>query len=177
VTTLVAPWRPLIVSLEMLNPARGEAERTRFAPKLPAAGPRLGLSDLLLYAPRDSAPPALADVWPRALHSMRLPGNRAIGVFWEVYGTRAQNELVDYTLLVTPQQSILRRALVKAHVLAPDQSVSLQWREVPSIAGGIASRGVTMDLSRLKPGAYSVRLMLTSGTDVPIVAERTVEIL
>jgi hypothetical protein len=178
VSTLVAPWRPLIVSLEMLNRARGSAGRARFAPKLPLAGQRLGLSDLLLYEPRDSAPSSLSDAVPRALHALRAPSNRQIGVFWETYGVRPQGERFEYALFVAPEdESFLHRALAKLHVVDPDQSLSLQWREVPSIANGIASRGLTVDLSRLRPGRYSVRLMLTSGTDAPIVAERSIEIL
>jgi hypothetical protein len=178
VSTLVAPWRPLIISLEMLNPSRGAAGRARFAAKLPVPGRRLGLSDLLLYAPHDSAPASLADAIPRALHALRAPDNRQIGVFWETYGVRPQGERFDYALLVAPEdEGLLHRALAKLHVVDPDQSLSLQWKEVPSIANGIASRGVTVDLSRLRPGRYCVRLMLTSGTDVPVVAERSIDIL
>ena len=47
VSTLMAPWRPVIISLEILDSANHAAERTRFAPKLPVAGTRLSLSDLL----------------------------------------------------------------------------------------------------------------------------------
>ena len=73
-------------------------------------------------------------------------------------------------------QGLLHRALVKLHVMDPDRGLNLQWHEVPSITGQIASRGVTVDLSRLKPGHYRVRLMLTSGTELPIVAERSIEV-
>ena len=178
VSTLVAPWRPLVISLEMLNKTKGSAGRARFAPKLPVAGTRLGLSDLLLYTPRDSAPSSLRDAIPRVLHALRAPLNRQIGVFWETYGIRPQGERVDYALIVAPEdESLLHRALAKLHVVDPDQSLSLQWQEVPSASNGIASRGLTVDLSRLRPGHYSMRLMLTSGKDLPIVAERSIEIL
>ncbi|HEY9229514.1 MAG TPA: hypothetical protein VIP11_22885, partial [Gemmatimonadaceae bacterium] len=178
VSTLVAPWRPFIVSLEMLNSTRGTAGRARFAPPLPISGGRLSLSDLLLYTPRDPAPASLTEAVPRALHAMRAPPNRQIGVFWETYGVRPQGESFDYALLVTPaDESLIRRALVKLHIVEPERSLTLQWREVPSSADGTACRGVTVDLSRLRPGRYSVRLMLTSGADLPIVAERSIEIL
>ena len=39
-----------------------------------------------------------------------------------------------------------------------DRPLSMEWREAPSMANGIASRGVTVDLSSLEPGRYSVRL-------------------
>jgi hypothetical protein len=178
VTTLVAPWRPLIVSLETLIPASGEAGRARFAPRLPATGPRLSLSDLLLYAPRDSAPLSLTEAIPRALHAMRAPINGKLGLFWETYGLGSRNESVDYTLVVTPvERSLLHRAFVKLHVVDQDRALSLQWREVPSVVNGIASRAMTLDLSRLDEGRYSIRLMVTSGSDLPIVSERTIDIL
>jgi len=178
VSTLVAPWRPLVISLEMLNKPKGSAGRARFAPKLPAAGTRLSLSDLLLYTPRDSAPKSLSDAIPRVLHALRAPLNRQIGVFWETYGVRQSGERLEYALVVAPEdESFLHRALAKLRVVDADQSLSLQWQEVQSAANGIASRGLTVDLSRLRPGRYSVRLMLTSGKDVPIVAERSIDII
>src|SRR5215831_773634 len=178
VSTLVAPWRPLVISLEALDSARGVAERARFAPKLPVAGGRLSLSDLLLYTPQDSPPKSLAEAMPRALHALRVPSNRQVGVFWETYGVRPGGESLDYAVLVTPaDEGFMHRALVKLHVVEPDRSLSLEWHETTSAANGIASRGVTVDLSHLRPGRYSMRLMLTSGTDLPIVAERIIEIL
>jgi len=178
VSTLVAPWRPMIISLEVLDSAKQAAGRMRFAPKLPAPGTRLSLSDLLLYTPRDSAPKSLSEVVPLILHALRAPSNRQIGLFWETYGVRPEGETLDYALAVERvDQGLFHSALVKLHVADPERGLNLQWREVPSITGQIASRGVTVDLSRLNPGRYRVRLMLTSGTNLPIVSERTIEIL
>ena len=178
VSTLMAPWRPMIISLEVQDPVNRAAGRMRFAPKLSPPGTRLSLSDLLLYAPRDSAPKSLIEAVPLTLHTLRAPSNRQIGIFWETYGVRSEGETFDYALAVDPiDQGFIHSALVKLHVEDPDRGLNLQWREVPSITGQIASRGVTVDLSRLKPGRYRVRLTLTSGTDLPIVAERSIEIL
>jgi hypothetical protein len=179
VSTLMAPWRPVIISLEVLDSANHSAERTRFAPKLPVAGTRLSLSDLLLYSPMDSTPPrSLDEAVPLALHAMTAPSNRQIGVFWETYGVRPEGETFDYAVEVEPvDEGLIHRALVGLHVTDPDRGLDIRWRESPSIEGGIASRGVTVDLSRLRPGQYRVRVMLTSGTALPIVAERSIEIL
>jgi hypothetical protein len=178
VSTLTAPWRPMVISLEALDSANHAAGRVRFAPKLPLSGSRLSLSDLLLYTPRDAAPKSLSDAIPLALHALRSPMNRQIGIFWETYGARSQAETFDYALVVEPVESMLHRALVRLHVTDPERGLNLQWREsASSLASGIASRGITVDLSRLKPGQYRVRLLLTSGMDVPVVAERTLEIL
>jgi len=178
VSTLMAPWRPLIVSLEVLDSANHAAERARFAPRLPVPGTRLSLSDLLLYAPSDSVPlTSLKDAVPLALHAMEAPSNRQIGVFWETYGVRPEGEAFDYSLIVEPvDKGLIHRALVAVHVVDPDRGLSLQWRETPSISAGIASRSVVVDLSRLQPGQYLVRLMLTSGTELPVVAERSIQV-
>ena len=178
VSTLVAPWRPMIISLEVLDSAKRAAGRMRFAPKLPASGTRLSLSDLLLYTPGISVPKSLSEAVPLALHALRAPSNRQIGIFWETYGVRPEGEPVDYALVVERiDQGLIHRSLVKLHVMDADRGLSLQWREVPPITGEIASRGLTVDLSHLTPGQYRVRLMLTSGADLPIVAERTIDIL
>ena len=39
VSTLVAPWRPMIISLEVLDSVNRAAGRMRFAPKLPSSEP------------------------------------------------------------------------------------------------------------------------------------------
>jgi hypothetical protein len=178
VSTLTAPWRPMIVSLEVLDSARGAAGRVRFAPKLPSSDSRLRLSDLLLYEPRDVDPKSLSDVVPLALHAPRVPSNRKLGLFWEAYGARPEGETFDYALAVEPiDRGFINGALVKLHVKDPDKGLNLQWREVPSIKGEIASRGMSVDLSRLKPGKYRVQLALTSpGSELPVVAERVIEI-
>ena len=182
VSTLTAPWRPMVVSLEVLDSANRSAERMRFAPKLPLAGTRLSLSDLLLYTPTDSAsaPKSLAEAIPLAMNSTTVPGTRQIGVFWETYGVRPEGETFNYALEVEPvDQGLIHRALIGLHVVDPDRGLTLQWHESTASAGGIASRGVTVDLSRLKPGQYHVRVLLTFGgpTALPIVAERDIEIL
>lgn len=176
-STLFAPWRPFVISLEALDSVTHTASRVRFAPKLPASAGRLSLSDLLLYSPDGPAPASVTEAVPRALHSLRLPGNRQIGVFWETYGVRDEGESLEYALLVTPlDEGLFHRALVKLRVVDPERSVSLQWREVASSVGGIASRGLTVDLSHLKPGRYSIRLVLAPNSDLPIVTERSIEI-
>jgi hypothetical protein len=178
VSTLMAPWRPFIVSLEVLDSANHSAERARFAPKLPPAGTRLSLSDLLLYSPKDSTPlTSLKEAVPLALHAMEAPSNRQVGVFWEAYGLRPEGETFNYALVVEPEdKGLIHRALVGLHVMDPDRGLSLQWRETPTAAAGVASRGVVVDLSRLQAGRYRVELTLTSGTELPIVAERNIEI-
>jgi len=90
---------------------------------------------------------------------------------------RPEGEAFEYSLLVQPiGRSWVHRAFIKFHLTDPDRSLSVIWKEVPVVTGDIACRGVTVDLSRLKPGRYRVRLSLTGGTEAPIVSERDIEI-
>ena len=178
VSTIRALWRPLIVSLEVMDTSGRAAGRARFAPKLPVSGTRLSLSDLLLYTPSDSAPTNLNEAIPRALQALRVPNSRQIGLFWEAYGARPEGEAFEYSLLVQAiGRSWVHRTFIKLHITDPDRSLSVLWSEVPTVTDDIACRGVTVDLSRLKPGRYHVRLSLTGRGEAPIVSERDIEIM
>ena len=168
----------MIVSLEVMDTSSRAAGRARFAPKLPVSGTRLSLSDLLLYTPSDSAPTNLNEAIPRALQALRVPNSRQIGLFWEAYGARPEGEAFEYSLLVQAiGRSWVHRTFIKLHITDPDRSLSVLWSEVPTVTDDIACRGVTVDLSRLKPGRYHVRLSLTGRGEAPIVSERDIEII
>ena len=178
VTTLRVPWRAMIVSLEVLDRSNHAAGRARFSVKLPPPGARLAMSDLLLFAPRDSTPTALDAALPLALSSLRVPRNRKLGLFWETYGARPQAEPLDYALRVEPVgQGWFHRAFIRLKLKEKDSALNVQWREVAEVTDGVASRGLAVDLESLKPGHYRVRLALSSGVSEPIVAEREIEIL
>jgi hypothetical protein len=178
ISTMRAPWRPMIVSLEVLDRENRTAERARYSVRLPPPGARLSLSDLLLYTPRDTTPVALTEAMPLALRALRVPRSRRLGLFWEAYGVRPKGEAFEYALLVEPiGQSWIRRTFIKLKLKEKDAALSLQWKEVPAAADGIASRALTVDLSPLKPGRYRVRLSLTPTGDLPILAERELDIM
>lgn len=178
ISTLQAPWRSLIVSLEVLDAATRAAGRARYSVKLPEAGPRLSLSDVLLYAPRDSTPTRLKDALPLALHTARVPRGQPLGLFWETYGVHKTGEEMAIAVLVEPiGQSWFRRAFTKLRIVDKQKGLSVQWQEAPDAADGIASRAVAVDLSTLKPGRYRVRLSLTPKGDLPIVSNREIEVM
>ena len=177
ISTVRAPWRPLVVSIEVLDETSRSAGRARYSVHLPAKGARIGLSDLLLYAPRDSAPTSLTTAMPLALHAVRVSRSRPLGLFWETYGVRERGETFGVTLLVEPiGRSWLRRTFQLMRLADKDRPVSLQWQEVPVVVDGVASRALSVDLSPLEPGSYRVRLTLTPAGDMPIVVVRTIEV-
>ena len=107
-----------------------------------------------------------------------MPNSRQIGLFWEAYGARPEGEAFEYALLVQAiGRSWLHRTFVKLHLTDPDRSLSVLWNEVPTVLTTSRRRGVTVDLSRLKPGRYHVRLSLTGRGEAPIVTERDIDIM
>ena len=180
VTTIRAPWRPMIVSLEVLDRVQRSAGRVRYSVRLPSPGARLSLSDLLLYAPQDSTPPAdLMDAVPVALHSSRVSSHRPLGLFWETYGVHSRRDELDIAVVVEPiGQRWIGRAFTKLGLRDRPTTVTVQWRERPEATpAGITARGLAVDLSQLKPGRYRVRLSVKAGGDQPVVVERDIEVL
>ena len=168
----------MIISLEVVDSAKRAAGRARFAPKMPVTGTRLSLSICCCTQPRDTAPTSLAEAVPLTLHSLK---RRSIGGSASSGRRTARRPTARRS--ITPRrgtrltEGLFHRALVNLRVKDPDRGLNLQWREASSAAGQIASRGLTVDLSHLKPGQYRVRLTLTSGADLPIIAERSIVVL
>ena len=176
VSTLSAPWRPLLVSLEVLDREHRSAGRARFTVTLPPSGTRLSLSDLLLYAPRDSAPTQLGEAAQRALPTLRVTRNRQLGLFWETYGARPQGEAFAYSLLVTPiGESWVKRAFDKLR-RREKSFLSISWKEVPSVADGVAPRALDVNLALLRPGRYRMQLALTAAGEAPVITTREIEL-
>lgn len=177
--TTSAPWLPMIASVELLDSAYKSAARARVGVRLPASEGRLGISDLLLFAPRsaDSLPHRLEDALPLALHSDEVNGNTPVGVFWEAYGVRPAGESFAVAIGIDRiQDGWMRRAAQRLHLASPFSPMKLRWTELPEGANGIASRSVTLDLTKLEPGRYEISVSVSSMAGLPIVAKREVTI-
>jgi hypothetical protein len=165
-----------VVSLELLASADRRAGRVRVGlPPRPAG--RLALSDLLLCAPTAGTVSELAVARDSALASDVVPGSRAIGGFWETYGLAPQGEPVRFALTVEPVAvSWLRRAAERAHLTDPSLGLQIQWQEVPPTTGGLAGRGVRLDLGQLRAGRYRVELQVTAQDGATASAVRELEV-
>jgi hypothetical protein len=162
VSTIRALWRPMIVSLEVMDTSSRAAGRARFALKLPTPGTRLSLSDLLVYTPSDSAP----TTWIKRFRerSKRFACRTVARLVSSGRHTARGRKARRSSILFSCNRSVgvgCIAPFIKFHLTDPDRSLSVIWKEVPVVTGDIACRGVTVDLSRLKPGRYRVRLSLT----------------
>jgi len=174
-----APWGPLIVSLELLDTKTKSAARARFGLRPPPSSGRVGVSDLVLFAApsADSMPHRLDDALPLALRSDRLGRTVRLGLFWEFYGVRAEGESFAVSITIERiETGWMRRSAERLHLATPFSPLRLQWMEVPDRENGVASRAVTLDLSRLAPGRYEISLRVTPSDSPPMVAKRVLTV-
>ena len=179
VLTATTLGHDMIVSVELLNSRSKSAARARYAVRAPSREGRISLSDLLLFTPRDAAAPPhkLADVLPLALPTDRVAANRPVGLLWETYGVRSQGEVFAVSLTVERiRESWLRRAAQRLGLSSDTSPLRVQWQEVPDGADRVATRAVTVDLSRLEAGRYQVRLTLAPRGEPPVTATREITV-
>jgi hypothetical protein len=172
-----APWGPLIVSLELLDARRKSAARARVGLRPPASVGRVGISDLVMFAPRspDSLPRNLEDALEHVIRGDEIDRNALLGLFWETYGVHAEGESFAVAITVERiQEGFMRRAAERLHLATPFSPMKLQWMEVPDRQNRIASRSITLDLSRLEPGRYEISLQVGPPDGVPMVSKREI---
>ena len=175
VYTVRAPWQPMIVSLELFDRQTKSAARARYGIRPRGAGGRIQLSDLLLFAPRDSTPRRLADAVPLALATDRVSAGRPLGLFWETYGVRPEGEVFDISLTIERVgEGWMRRAAQRLKLATRTTPLRMQWQEVPDRADNAAARAVAMDVSHLASGRYRIRLTVAPRGEPAVITTREV---
>jgi hypothetical protein len=170
-----APCRPFVLSLEAVAPRERHVARARYGvtpPHRTLAHP--AISDLLLFdPPTDSLPATLDAVLPRAHGSTRVPADRTLGVFWEVYGVDPAGGAVAVSLTLAPQGTgWLRRAL---GLVGPRRDVRLEWQDVPQDSS-VAPRALVIDLAGLEPARYLIEVNVTPPGGKTLAARREIRI-
>jgi hypothetical protein len=119
----------------------------------------------------------LESIRDSSLATSIIPPSRAVGVYWETYGLRAQGEAVHFSLSVEQVGvSWMRRAAERLRLADPTSGLRIQWEEVPKQQGGVAGRGVRLDLSRLRGGRYTMRLTIAADGEAPTTVVREIEV-
>jgi hypothetical protein len=197
-TVLVSPLaaRAQVVSAELApaDGAPGLAARARRAVRPPAplsvlqAG-EIAMSDPLFFRPGDDpAPPAnVAGAVAKMFGSLTLTEKR-VGVFWETYGV-APGDTVEVSLRLAniDRPGILRRIGSTIGVAeSGGGEQSMHWREPrprndDSViwAGDvpIQSRAVVLDVSRMRPGRYTIEVTVARRGAAPAVTRREIAIV
>lgn len=157
VLVATAPWPASFAGFEVTRDSLHRAGRARVALERPDPG-IVQLSDPLLFdpvGPVDSLPQRLALVLPLVHGPARVtPGGR-FGLYWEVYGLGA-NEQIETSVDVTPLHTGLLRRLGGLVGLGRHRQTRLAWSEAARPEEGIAGRAVAVDVASLDPGRYRV---------------------
>ena len=172
-----APWTPLLASIEVRSAQHHSAARARYGVSYPERAGRVTVSDVLLYAADDSTPTRLDEAAPRALSTTRVSARKPLGLFWETYGVKPAGETLGVSLTIEEAGApFLRRAARVLRLSEKGSPLRVQWQEVPDRESGVASRAVAVDLSRLAPGKYRVRLTVTPVGEPPATSTREIEL-
>ena len=160
VLTAIAPWRPRLVAVEMLDSATRRSARARDGVAArDTVRYRVDLSDLLLFGASDSSAAfTLESVSSRALATGRIPEGGKLGMFWEMYGLEANERVTATVGLVPADGGLLRRLAERARLASPRTPVHLQWSDAPEVRGSVGGRALVIDLSDTPAGRYTIEL-------------------
>jgi hypothetical protein len=123
----------------------------------PLEGGGAELSDLLLYDPSLATEPRdLPEAADAMLGSTTVEEGGAVGVFWEVYGTPAQGELEFELTLEREAGGLVERLVGILPGGSQEGRGRVTWRE-PAVPE-LHPRGITLQLSTLSPGRYTLHL-------------------
>lgn len=162
---LRAPPGGYLLSLEQWNPAGRWGARLRHGIRVDAVPPDVPtLSDLLLLDSGGGLPEGLAEAIPRMLTSSTLDRDEVVTVGWEVYGLGLRRETLTFRIsLVEEEGSLIRRAFKRIGLFQRAPALTLSWTEAGAGEPGPFFRAVDLELPRLDPGRYVLRLEL----DIP----------
>jgi hypothetical protein len=147
-----------LASIELVAPG-GASGRTRFGTgPPPMEKQRLALSDILLMEPRQNLPADLEAATERALGRTTLASRANVSLFWEMYGLTA-GEAPEIEVLATRQRGSLLGGLLRA-ITSRDavDSLGVTWVEAPVAGLAQEPRSLTLNLSTLAPGDYTLVL-------------------
>ena len=163
----VAP-RTYVASFEVITDLGVGINRQSVTP-LEVSGP--GLSDLLVYAPPQGLEAdSLLAVTPYMLGSPRVEEGVEMGVFWELYEA-PEGETLTFDLTLERESGGLVDRLVG---LFPGGSQEgrgrVRWIE--PVRGATHARGITLNLSDLRSGAYILSLTVRWPGQPPLERQR-----
>jgi hypothetical protein len=188
------PSRPQVVSLELAGrvPA-GVVARDRFGVRPPPTLSAMKTGEIAVSEPVLIIPVEPGETLPndpdaataRMYGTTVLRGQKRVGVYWETYGIAA-GDTVSVAVRVeqhTVQASLLQRMGFRLGIGRPTpEGMTIRWNEpqqarvVASIAGRvpIQGRAVTLDISNVPPGDYTMTVSVSRARGDTVSASRAV---
>jgi hypothetical protein len=178
--TLVAtaPPQPAVVSVEVLAEAEKRAARARFGlPLQPRGAEALAVSDLLLLRAPEPLPDSLAPAVENARGSVRVRAGERVGIYWEIYGLRADRpESLSMSLrLLEEQGGWLRRLGRRIGLLSDDVPIRLRWQEQAE-PDPVVGRSVSIEIPPLAPGSYTLELAIRRNGREELTSRRLLQV-
>jgi hypothetical protein len=180
---LRAPVGALLMSAEVFAPESATVARARHGiGSAPGAPTRVSLSDIMLYKPYEGSPTSAEDAAPHALASDHVRARDKLGVFWEAYGTSRDGERMRVSIVVLREEvndrgGLLRRLASPLGERRDGSTVSIGVEEVSARGTTTSARGIAVDISTLRPGAYVVKLEIEVAGQAVVQADRRIQVV
>ena len=168
--------KPHLLSLEVLTTGGRHAAWSRDGVWLPSlSAGEVAVSDILLFAPRESNVRDLESALPSALPGNEVARGRT-AAYWEIYGLAEADSALPVSLQLTPiGRSALRRIGESIGLATRATPLNIRWSESPRL-GGISSRSVVLDLSLVPRGRYELRVEVKPAMKPTASSSRIIEI-
>lgn len=173
---VTVPRRSALASVELLDRADRAGARERQAIAPPVGGRAIALSDLMLFRPGAALPTSLTQAAALAIPAVGSP-SRPLGLYWELYGSTRSPTAMDVSLTVERTQTgWWDRARRFLHLGGRQAPIALRWQDPVRFLDGVAPRAVAVDLSRLDPGRYALRLEVSAPGVPAAMDERLIDV-
>lgn len=159
VLTRLTAMEDQLASLELFAARSRAAARARVGLRALHLANGVAMSDLLLLAP-GPAPHTFDDVLRRLLPDGRLPDERQVTLYWELYGV-AIDDVPRVSVAVSRVRTSFGRRLAERLGLKEEpQTIEMQWAtDAPAATRAAAS--VTLDLRDRPSGTWRVSVTVT----------------
>lgn len=179
VLELRVPSGAYAVSVEVLDRDDRAGARARYG--LGARATTDSVGDLLLVRPGDHDVATLDEALARAYVTSRISRRDRLGLYWELprrfAGASGTGE-VEMSLALEPVRDggVLRSLARRIGLGDHRRSLRLAWRDRRR-SGGVGPRSMALDVGRLAPGRYELRLVARPDDGPVVEARRAIELL
>lgn len=172
---LTVPTGRYVVSVEALDRDDSVAARARYGLGARAFDGARG--DVLFLAGGEPLPASLGEAIPRALTSARVRRSQPMALYWELRPSTVRTVNMTLTLEPLEPSGVMHRLARRLGIGGDRRALHLTWRDQRRGDGSIEPRALALDVSRLAPGRYALRLVSETPGAQRVEARRDIELL
>ena len=175
--TLTVTGDVAMAGVELLDTTTGSFGRTRHLWPPPSNAPE-ALSDVLLHDSEERGAESLEDALAQAMPGTAIVRTRPVGLYWEVYGTRAGGDSLGTAIRVERlDQGVVASIRERLGFADPESPVQVHWTEARPPSAGVTRRSLSLDLARLPAGRYRIGLSVNGAAPGPLTRQVEVELV